>query len=72
MDQGKKREPLEPLLKYGSLALQMVALIAFAAWAGWKIDQLLGLSFPFFLLLFVLLSFVGMIYKLYRETKVDQ
>jgi len=65
MEQGKKREPLNPFLKYSSLAIQMVAMIALAAWAGSEADAALGLNFPVFLLLFVLLSFAGMIYRLY-------
>ena len=72
MDHGKKREPLNPFLRYSSLALQMVAMISLAAWAGVKLDKALDLAFPVFLLLFVLLSFGGMMYKLYRETGTDQ
>ncbi|MFM7195166.1 MAG: AtpZ/AtpI family protein [Bacteroidota bacterium] len=65
MDQGKKREPLNPFLKYSSLAIQMVAIIALAAWAGLELDAALHTGFPVFLLLFVFMAFGGMMYRLY-------
>ncbi len=71
MDQGKKREPLNPFLKYSSLAIQMVAMLALAAWAGMEADAALGLGFPLFLLLFVLIVFAGMVYRLYKDIGGD-
>lgn len=65
MDQGKKRAPLDPLLKYSSLAIQMLAMLALAGWAGMKLDAALELKFPVFLLTLILLAFAGMIYRLY-------
>jgi F0F1-type ATP synthase assembly protein I len=53
-------------LKYSSLGIQLVATIGLAAYMGLKLDQYLNLKFPVFLLSFVLLSFAGMMYQLYR------
>jgi hypothetical protein len=69
MGQGKKPKPPNSYLKYGSLAIQMAAIIAISAWAGMKIDEGLGLGFPAFMMLFILVAFTGMIYKLYLDNK---
>ncbi|MBI1768508.1 MAG: AtpZ/AtpI family protein [Bacteroidetes bacterium] len=54
-------------LKYSSLGLQLLFTIGLCAWIGLKIDQYFALKFPAFLLSFTLLSFAGMMYKLYRS-----
>lgn len=53
-------------LKYSSLGIQLLVTIGLAAYLGRKLDQYLQLKFPAFLLSFVLLSFAGMMYQLYR------
>jgi hypothetical protein len=53
-------------LKYSSLGIQLLVTIGLAAYLGHKLDQYLQLKFPAFLLSFVLLSFAGMMYQLYR------
>jgi ATP synthase protein I len=53
-------------LKYSSLGIQLLVTIGLAAYLGLKLDQHLQLKFPAFLLSFVLLSFAGMMYQLYR------
>jgi F0F1-type ATP synthase assembly protein I len=59
-------------LKYSSLGIQLVATIGVAAYVGLKLDQYLNLKFPAFLLSFVLLSFVGMMYQLYRTLNKEE
>jgi len=45
----------------------MLATIGVAAWLGYQLDRYLQLKFPAFLLSFVLLSFGGTLYQLYRS-----
>ena len=54
-----------PFLKYSSLAMQMVATIGIAAWAGHKVDLYFDFKFPAFLFSLVFLTFGGIMYKLY-------
>jgi len=63
----EEKQPQNSFLKYSSLGLQLLFTIGFFAWLGFKLDQYLNLKFPAFLLLFTLLSFAGMMYKLYRS-----
>jgi F0F1-type ATP synthase assembly protein I len=53
-------------LKYSGLGIQLLVTIGLAAFLGLKLDQYLELKFPVFLLSFVLLSFGGTMYHLYR------
>jgi F0F1-type ATP synthase assembly protein I len=53
-------------LKYSGLGIQLLVTIGLAAFLGLKLDEYLGLKFPAFLLSFVLLSFGGTMYQLYR------
>jgi hypothetical protein len=48
------------------LGIQLLVTIGLAAYLGHKLDRYLQLKFPAFLLSFVLLSFAGMMYQLYR------
>jgi hypothetical protein len=63
----KSEKPPNQFLKYSSLGLQVFIAIGMSAWIGFKIDNWLSWKFPVFLLVFVLVSFGGMIYKLYRS-----
>jgi hypothetical protein len=63
----KEKEPQNNFLKYTGLGLQLLFTIGVSAWLGLKLDQYLGLRFPAFLLSFTLLSFAGLMYKLYRS-----
>ncbi|MFM8912493.1 MAG: AtpZ/AtpI family protein [Flammeovirgaceae bacterium] len=53
-------------LKYSGLGIQLLVTIGVAAYIGLRLDQYLKLKFPVFLLSFVLLSFGGTMYQLYR------
>jgi hypothetical protein len=61
-----EEKPENKFLKYGSLGIQMVVTIGMCGWLGWQLDRYAGFQFPLFLLLFVFLSFGGMMYRLYR------
>jgi hypothetical protein len=63
----KKPKPSNDFLKYSSLGIQLVVAIGLAGWLGYKLDEHLQLKFPAFLLSFVLLTFGGMMYQLYRS-----
>ncbi len=47
--------------------MQLLLVIGASCWAGLKIDQYFNFQFPVFLLLLMLLSFGGMLYKIYRS-----
>ncbi|MBS1505314.1 MAG: AtpZ/AtpI family protein [Bacteroidetes bacterium] len=63
----KEKEPPNAFLKYSSLGLQLLLVIGAFAWIGLKLDAWMQLKFPAFLLSFILLSFSGMMYKIYRS-----
>lgn len=62
-----RQKPSDSWLKYSTLAIQLLATIALFGWLGYKLDHYLGFTFPFFMLLFGLLAFAGMMYQLYRS-----
>lgn len=62
----KRPEP-NAYLKYSSLAFQLFATIGIAGWLGYKLDNYLSLSFPVFLISFVILSFGGMMYRVFKQ-----
>ena len=54
-------------LKYAGLGLQLFGVIGFSAWLGYQLDNYLKLTFPAFLISFVLLAFSGVMVQLYRS-----
>lgn len=66
-DQPDKQKPVSAYVKYSGLAFQLLAAIGTFGWLGFKLDQLLSLKFPAFMLLFGLLAFSGMMYQVYRS-----
>jgi hypothetical protein len=63
----KEEKSPNNFLKYSNLGLQLLLVIGVSSWIGWKIDGYLGFEFPVFLLTLMLLSFAGMMYKVYRS-----
>ena len=63
----KKQKPYNTYLKYSGLAIQLVVVIGVFGWLGHLLDSYLDFKFPVFLLLFVMLSFGGMMYQLFRS-----
>lgn len=54
-------------LRYSSLALQLLITIAICGWIGYELDQYVGNKYPLFMLLFGLVGFGGVMYKIYRS-----
>ncbi len=65
MPTGQK--PSNSYHRYSSFALQLVAGIGAAGYAGYRLDQYLVMKFPVFLLIFVLVAFVGLLYQASRN-----
>ena len=62
----KRQEP-NTYLKYSSLAFQLFFTIGVAGWLGYKLDNYLVLSFPAFMISFIVISFGGMMYRVYKQ-----
>lgn len=54
-------------LRYSSLALQLLITIAICGWIGYELDHYLGNKYPLLMLLFGLIGFGGVMYKIYRS-----
>ena len=67
----KEQKPYNKYLKYSSLGLQLFLSIGISAWLGFELDAYLENKFPVFLLLFVMIVFIGSIYLLYRSINKD-
>jgi F0F1-type ATP synthase assembly protein I len=63
----KKPGRYDDYLKYSGLAFQLVIAIGIMGLLGYRLDQYLGFSFPLFMLLFGMVSFGWLLYKLYRS-----
>ena len=53
--------------RFAGLGIQLLAVIALAAWAGSWLDQKLQLSFPAFTLGLVLVGFAGVMVKIWYD-----
>ena len=58
----KPKKKLDHFIRYSSLAFEMIAIMAFGVFAGYKIDEWLQLSFPAFTLALMILSVIAAIY----------
>ena len=45
----------------------MLGGIGLAGWLGYLLDQYLALSFPVFMLLFIVIALAGMLYQMSRK-----
>lgn len=63
----KKLNQYNSYLKYSGLGLQLLLTIGVTGWLGYELDQYIGWKFPVFMLTFIMLSFIGMIYRIYRS-----
>jgi hypothetical protein len=66
-DPSDNKKPTNAYLKYSGLAFQLLAVIGFFGWLGYRLDQYLAIQFPAFMLLFGFLAFGGMMYQIYRS-----
>jgi F0F1-type ATP synthase assembly protein I len=58
----ESKKKFDNYIRYSSLAFEMAAIMAIGVFAGYKIDEWLKLSFPFFTLGLMIFSVVGAIY----------
>jgi F0F1-type ATP synthase assembly protein I len=70
-DQPNQKKPVNVYMKYSGLAFQLLGSMGVLGWLGYKLDQRLSLEFPLFMLLFVLLAFGAMMYKVYKSLKQE-
>ena len=54
-------------LRYSSLALQLLITMAILGWIGYELDQYFGNKYPLLMLLFGLVGFSGILFKVYRS-----
>ncbi len=66
-NQNKVTNPLKQYARYTGIAFQMMAIMAFSAWLGWKLDEKLSLSFPAFTLFFIIASVGLVLFKIIRS-----
>ncbi|MBR9861258.1 AtpZ/AtpI family protein [bacterium] len=55
------------VLKYTGLAFQMIAVVLLFTYAGYKIDEWLGLTVPIFMIIFIIAGLFGYLYKLIKS-----
>ena len=60
-------KPSNSWLKYSGLGIQLFGSIGVAGWLGHMLDMYLSLTFPAFLLSFVMLTFAGMLYLIVKN-----
>jgi len=65
--QDKVTDPLKQYARYTGIAFQMMAIMAFAAWLGWELDERLNLNFPLFTLIFIIIAVGLVLYKIVRS-----
>ncbi|SHL95269.1 AtpZ/AtpI family protein [Chitinophaga sp. CF418] len=68
----RKKPDNKLLLKYTGLAFQMMATLGVAVFAGYKIDQRTGWSFPFFLIILSLLALVLILRQIIKDTSRNE
>ena len=67
MDDPKKGDKRNDLLKYMGMATQLFVLLFLMLWLGKKIDQYLGLEKPIFMLILILLGLGAYFFKVYKD-----
>jgi len=63
----KPKKKLDDFIRYSSLAFEMIVIMGLGVFAGVKIDKWLGLSFPAFTLILMILAVIGAIYYAIRK-----
>ena len=61
-NQRKNKKQFKPYVKYTNIAIQMIVIILLGVFGGLKLDEIVNLGFPLFIVLFSILSFVLAIY----------
>ncbi len=65
---NKGKPPRNLLLYYSGMAAQFLVVIGLMVFAGLKLDNYLGVSFPVFVWLLPLMIIAGLIFKAVRDT----
>jgi len=68
----KKKPDNRLILRYTGLAFQMMATLGIAVFAGYKIDQRIGWSFPLFLIILSLLALVLILRQIIKDTSRNE
>lgn len=63
-----KRYKPTPWLRYSGLATEMMATLAIATYAGYKLDQWIAWGWPLFLIIFPLLALALLLWRLIKAT----
>lgn len=71
---NSKKPPKKPdnnnlLFRYIGLAFQMMATLGVGVFAGYKLDQWIGMSFPLFLIIFSLLALALLLWQIIKDTR---
>lgn len=67
----QKDKPNSGPRRFAGLGIQMLAVIALAAWAGYWLDGRLHLKFPVFTLGLVMVGFAGILVKIWYQMNQD-
>lgn len=65
---SSRKKPHNLLLRYAGLAFQMLAAIGIALWAGYMLDQWIGLRIPVFMIIFSLLALALLLWRIVKDT----
>ncbi len=68
---AQRQKQIDAYVKYSGLAFQMAALILLGYWLGGKLDKMLGLSFPAFTILLILVFLSLSFYSLIKSLPKD-
>jgi F0F1-type ATP synthase assembly protein I len=63
-----QKKPDNLLFRYIGLAFQMMAILGLAVFAGYKLDQRMGNSFPIFLLIFSFVALGVVLWQIIKDT----
>lgn len=69
MEQIRKNNPINPILKYSGLGIQMTVTICVLAWLGHWLDDYFEIKKPILTLFFLLLGTCGSIFSLIKQLK---
>lgn len=61
------KPPYNSFLRFSGFAFQLLGGIGIAGWLGYELDKYFALSFPACMLLFIVITFSGMLYQMYRK-----
>jgi F0F1-type ATP synthase assembly protein I len=66
-----QQKPDNSYLRYSNFAFQLLGGIGLGGWLGYRLDRYLNLTFPVFLLLFVVGVLSAILYQMYKQLNSD-